>query len=79
MILEYPTVNNILCGGVVRVYDIFFRSQTTDLKVGGSIPHAITAANLDFHCCVSYYSIVKGHLLSYHVYMVGEVKDPLSW
>ena len=31
----------------------FFWSRTPNLKVGSLIPHAITSANLDFHCCVS--------------------------
>ena len=30
----------LLCGGVVRVSDVF-------LKVGGSIPHPITSAHLE--------------------------------
>ena len=29
-----------------------FWSQTPNLKISGSIPHAITSANLDFHHCV---------------------------
>ena len=30
----------------------FFRSRTPNLKVGGSIPHVITSASLEFHLCV---------------------------
>ena len=34
----------LLCDGVVRVPK-YFRSQTLNLKVGGSIPHAITSTH----------------------------------
>ena len=30
----------------------FFQSGTPNLKISGSIPYAITSANLNFHCCV---------------------------
>ena len=36
----------VLYGRVVRLSDLLL------LKVGGSIPHAFTSSNLDFHCCV---------------------------
>ena len=39
------------CGRVVRVSD-FFLSQTPNLKIGCSICHAITSANLEFPRCV---------------------------
>ena len=51
MSIIYCYVCGILCGGVVRVSDIFPTSDP-NLKDGGSIPHAITSANLDFHYCV---------------------------
>ena len=44
---DYGTCG-VLCGGVIRVSDLFPRSRTPNLKVGGSNPHAITSANLDF-------------------------------
>ena len=44
--------HGVLRGRLVMVFDFFFQSQTPNLKIGGSIPHAITSANLDFHHCV---------------------------
>ena len=46
-----PNSWGVLGGDVVRVCD-FFHSLTSNLKVSGSILHAITSANLDFHRCV---------------------------
>ena len=37
----------VFCGEVVRMSGIF-PSRTPNMKVGGSIPHAITSVNLDF-------------------------------
>ena len=49
---ESVQTRGIRCGGGVTV-SAFFRRWTPNLKVGGLISHAITSANLDFHCCVS--------------------------
>ena len=42
---------NFLYGGVARVSDLK-NTQTPNLKVSGSTPHANTSTNLDFHHCV---------------------------
>ena len=52
MIITTYGAYGVLDGGVVRVSDFFFRSWTPNMKVGSSNVHAITSANLDFHCCV---------------------------
>ena len=56
-------VGGALCGGVVRVSEVF-QSRTPHLKVGGLIPHAYTSANLDFHPLCITYSIFKGQFRS---------------
>ena len=48
----------------------FVQSRTPNLKVGGSIPHAITSIILGVPPLCITYSIIKGQLLSYHVYIV---------
>ena len=60
----------VLSGGVVRDSDGLQR-QSPNLKVAGSILHAISYANLDFY-------MYQGKLLSYHVYVVQDVRNPLS-
>ena len=54
-------------------------SQIPNLKVGGSIPHAITSANFGISALCITYSVIKGKLLLYHAYLVWEVKNVFGW
>ena len=53
------------------------------VTLGTAVPIPVTTitfscAAIHFPAVYITYSIIKGHFLSYHAYMVWEVKDPLS-
>ena len=60
--------------GVVRMSD-FFQSRTPNLKASGSIPHLPIWISTNVYN-VHLYSVIKGQLLLYHVYVAWVGKDP---
>ena len=69
-------IKAVLCGGVVSMPDFF--SSEVRLLIWRLMVRFPMPANLDFPPLCITYSVIKGQLLWYHVYMVWEVKDPLS-